>query len=149
MREQYMRTGEGFLIVYSVASRASLEEIQQYQQQILRVKDKDFFPMILVGNKSDLTEERQVTAEGVRPYLQPRGSLSIRMLTHHDRGRRVCKEARMPIHRDLCEDEDKRRGMLPRPGPRNSKIQQRIIESCRGQQGVCQWQAVVTAGYGG
>ncbi|EHY53224.1 RAS1 protein [Exophiala dermatitidis] len=63
MREQYMRTGEGFLLVYSITSRQSFEEIMTFQQQILRVKDKDYFPMILVGNKCDLESERQVSKE--------------------------------------------------------------------------------------
>ena len=45
MREQYMRTGEGFLCVYSITSRNSFEEIQTFHQQILRVKDKDHFPI--------------------------------------------------------------------------------------------------------
>ncbi|GAA5966593.1 hypothetical protein JCM3765_005667 [Sporobolomyces pararoseus] len=60
MREQYMRTGEGFLLVYSITSRNSFEEITTFHQQILRVKDKDFFPVIVVANKSDLDQERQV-----------------------------------------------------------------------------------------
>lgn len=65
MREQYMRTGEGFLLVFSVTDRSSFEEIPRFHTQILRVKDKDDFPMILVGNKSDLENERTVsTAEG-------------------------------------------------------------------------------------
>lgn len=64
MREQYMRTGEGFLMVYSITSRQSFEEIQTFQQQILRVKDKDYFPIILVGNKCDLESEREVPQEG-------------------------------------------------------------------------------------
>jgi len=65
MREQYMRTGEGFLLVYSITDRQSFEEIMTFQQQILRVKDKDYFPMIVVGNKCDLEGERQVsTLEG-------------------------------------------------------------------------------------
>ncbi|KAI4106774.1 MAG: hypothetical protein L6R37_001976 [Teloschistes peruensis] len=59
MREQYMRTGEGFLLVYSITSRQSFEEIMTFQQQILRVKDKDYFPIIIVGNKCDLDGERQ------------------------------------------------------------------------------------------
>jgi len=63
MREQYMRTGEGFLLVYSITSRQSFEEILTFQQQILRVKDKDYFPMIVVGNKCDLEGERQVPTE--------------------------------------------------------------------------------------
>ncbi|MCJ1312247.1 Ras GTPase [Agyrium rufum] len=63
MREQYMRTGEGFLLVYSINSRQSFEEIQVFQQQILRVKDKDYFPIIIVGNKCDLESEREVSRQ--------------------------------------------------------------------------------------
>ncbi|KJE95357.1 small monomeric GTPase [Capsaspora owczarzaki ATCC 30864] len=63
MREQYMRTGEGFLCVYSITSRQSFEEIQSFHQQILRVKDRDEFPMILVGNKSDLEHQRAVSSD--------------------------------------------------------------------------------------
>lgn len=66
MREQYMRNGEGFLLVFSVTDRASFQEIQTtFHPQILRVKDRSEFPMILVGNKSDLEQERTVsTSEG-------------------------------------------------------------------------------------
>ncbi|KAH7146039.1 ras family-domain-containing protein [Dactylonectria macrodidyma] len=46
IREQYMRTAEGYLL-----------------QQILRVKDKDFFPMVLVSNKCSLESEREVTTQ--------------------------------------------------------------------------------------
>ncbi|KAI8806637.1 ras-like protein 1 [Cladochytrium replicatum] len=60
MREQYMRSGEGFLLVYSITSRSSFEEIQMFYQQILRVKDRDWFPVVLVGNKCDLEAERVV-----------------------------------------------------------------------------------------
>lgn len=63
MREQYMRTGEGFLLVYSIASRSSFEEIIAFHQQILRVKDRDQFPMVIIGNKCDLDRERQVSEE--------------------------------------------------------------------------------------
>lgn len=36
MREQYMRTGEGFLLVYSITSRNSFDEVGTFHQQILR-----------------------------------------------------------------------------------------------------------------
>ncbi|CAG8668392.1 9795_t:CDS:2, partial [Acaulospora colombiana] len=61
MRGQYMRTGEGFLLVYSITSRNSFDEISTFHTQILRVKDKDYFPMIVVANKCDLEMERQVS----------------------------------------------------------------------------------------
>ncbi|KAL5341690.1 ras-like protein [Aspergillus crustosus] len=63
MREQYMRTGEGFLLIYSITSRQSFEEIMTFQQQILRVKDKDYFPIIVVANKCDLDKERVVSEQ--------------------------------------------------------------------------------------
>ncbi|CAG7919125.1 unnamed protein product [Penicillium olsonii] len=63
MREQYMRTGEGFLLIYSITSRQSFEEIMTFQQQILRVKDKDYFPIIVVANKCDLEKDRVVSEQ--------------------------------------------------------------------------------------
>jgi len=60
MREQYMRAGEGFLLVYAINSRTSFEELSALHQQILRVKDADNFPVVIVANKCDLEYERQV-----------------------------------------------------------------------------------------
>jgi len=61
MRDQYMRTGQGFILVFAITSRSSFDEIRNFREQILRVKDKDRVPMVLVGNKCDLENERQVT----------------------------------------------------------------------------------------
>lgn len=65
MREQYMRTGEGFLLIYSLTSRESYEETITFHEQILRVKDRERFPMVIVANKSDLEAERQVSSSGL------------------------------------------------------------------------------------
>jgi len=54
MRDQYMRTGEGFLLVFAVNNAKSFEDISAYREQIKRVKDADEVPMVLVGNKCDL-----------------------------------------------------------------------------------------------
>jgi GTPase KRas protein len=65
MRDQYMRSGQGFLCVYSITNRGTFEEIAAFREQILRVKDAEKVPMVVVGNKSDLESERQVSqAEG-------------------------------------------------------------------------------------
>lgn len=40
MREQYMRKGDGFLLVYSVTDKQSFENIRHFHTQILRVKDR-------------------------------------------------------------------------------------------------------------
>jgi small GTP-binding protein len=62
MREQYMRSGEGFLLVFAVTDKASFDEMYKFHRQILRVKDRDEFPMLLVGNKADLEHQRLVSA---------------------------------------------------------------------------------------
>ncbi|XP_064599737.1 GTPase KRas isoform X2 [Liolophura sinensis] len=62
MRDQYMRTGEGFLCVMAVNNQKSFEDINQYREQIKRVKDADEVPMVLVGNKVDL-QTRHVDAK--------------------------------------------------------------------------------------
>jgi len=69
MRDHYYRSGEGFLLVYSVATRLGYDDIDQLRAQILRVKEdflvNDTVPMVLVANKIDLTDERVIsTAEG-------------------------------------------------------------------------------------
>ena len=51
MREQYMRTGEGFLCVYESDSKNSFEDVALFHRQILRVKDRESFPVIIVGLK--------------------------------------------------------------------------------------------------
>lgn len=63
MRDSYIRSGEGFLCVYSVVSRDSFEQIPEFIEQILRVKDEDRVPMVLVGNKCDLEGDRVVSRE--------------------------------------------------------------------------------------
>ncbi|XP_030051290.1 ras-related protein R-Ras [Microcaecilia unicolor] len=70
MREQYMRTGEGFLLVFAINDRGSFNEISKFHTQILRVKDRDEFPMILVGNKADLDLQRQVSKEEVMSFAR-------------------------------------------------------------------------------
>eukprot|EP01126_Amoeba_proteus_P040284 TRINITY_DN4290_c0_g1_i2.p1 TRINITY_DN4290_c0_g1~~TRINITY_DN4290_c0_g1_i2.p1 ORF type:complete len:195 (-),score=31.30 TRINITY_DN4290_c0_g1_i2:187-771(-) len=65
MRDQYMRTGQGFILTYSITSRQSYDEINVFRDQILRVKDADHVPIVIAGNKCDLEDERQVTKQEV------------------------------------------------------------------------------------
>ncbi|XP_044754329.1 ras-related protein M-Ras-like [Coccinella septempunctata] len=73
MREQYMRKGDGFLLVYSVTDKNSYENIVNFHTQILRVKDRDTYPMLLVANKVDLVHLRKVTEEQGRELAHKLG----------------------------------------------------------------------------
>ncbi|KAJ3187210.1 Ras GTPase ras2, partial [Entophlyctis luteolus] len=90
LRDQWIRDGQGFLIVYSITSRETFFRVERFREQILRVKDADevtyatsghgtpsgsvsssaaavagllSVPMILIGNKCDRQAEREVSRE--------------------------------------------------------------------------------------
>nr|XP_033816768.1 GTPase HRas-like isoform X2 [Geotrypetes seraphini] len=77
MRDQYMRTGEGFLCVFAINNMKSFQDVHHYREQINRVKDSDDVPMVLVGNKCDLpsrtidTKQAQELARGYGiPFIE-------------------------------------------------------------------------------
>ena len=88
LRDQWIRDGEGFVLVYSITSRSSFTRIQKFYHQIQRVKESTSAgsptgggylgsplsspvmggstgpaPVMLVGNKSDRVTEREVSTQ--------------------------------------------------------------------------------------
>eukprot|EP01094_Clydonella_sp_ATCC50884_P001204 TRINITY_DN1089_c3_g1_i1.p2 TRINITY_DN1089_c3_g1~~TRINITY_DN1089_c3_g1_i1.p2 ORF type:complete len:190 (-),score=79.11 TRINITY_DN1089_c3_g1_i1:178-747(-) len=63
LRDQWIRDCEGFVLIYSITSRGSFEQVSVFKDQVMRVKDADKLPMMLVGNKCDLEDQRQVNPE--------------------------------------------------------------------------------------
>ncbi|KAI9740833.1 MAG: Ras GTPase ras2 [Claussenomyces sp. TS43310] len=81
LRDQWIRDGEGFVLVYSISSRSSFTRLQKFHHQIQRVKEASAsspsfpgsplgstapsgaVPIMLVGNKSDRVTEREVSTQ--------------------------------------------------------------------------------------
>ncbi|KAK7890009.1 RAS2 protein [Exophiala xenobiotica] len=86
LRDQWIRDGEGFILVYSITSRNSFNRIQKFHSQVQRVKESGHpnsptgasylptqmngtptytgpVPIMLVGNKSDKHHEREVSSQ--------------------------------------------------------------------------------------
>lgn len=81
LRDQWIRDGEGFVLVYSISSRSSFTRIQRFHNQIQRVKESSSsspiypgspispispsepVPIMLVGNKCDRVTEREVSTQ--------------------------------------------------------------------------------------
>lgn len=61
MRDLYMKNGQGFVLVYSITAQSTFQDLQDLRDQILRVKDLEQVPLVLVGNKCDLEAERVIT----------------------------------------------------------------------------------------
>lgn len=59
LRDQWVREGQGFILVYSIVSRTSFLRLDVFRQSMIRVKrQKPIF--MLVGNKSDKVADREV-----------------------------------------------------------------------------------------
>ncbi|CAE7055567.1 unnamed protein product [Rhizoctonia solani] len=60
LRDQWVREGQGFILVYSITERRSFERMETFRQALLRAKSRQPPLFILVGNKCDQSYERQV-----------------------------------------------------------------------------------------
>ncbi|EJD55481.1 ras protein [Auricularia subglabra TFB-10046 SS5] len=62
LRDQWVREGQGFILVYSIASRSTFDRLETFRQNMLRIKrGRPIF--MLVGNKADKGYEREVSKE--------------------------------------------------------------------------------------
>eukprot|EP01032_Pedospumella_encystans_P027770 gene27770-31370_t len=64
LRETFMHTGDGFLLVYSIVDDQTLEELREIREQILRVHPDRKVPMVVVGNKCDMKKRVVSKQEG-------------------------------------------------------------------------------------
>ncbi|CAO1616643.1 unnamed protein product [Sympodiomycopsis kandeliae] len=62
LKELYMKSGQGFVLVFSLTHLGSVNELGPLREQIVRIKSHKV-PLVLVGNKSDLRADRQVPRE--------------------------------------------------------------------------------------
>jgi len=64
LRETFMHTGDGFMLVYSITDDQTLEELRSIREQILRVHRNKKIPMVVIGNKVDMAKkDRAVSKE--------------------------------------------------------------------------------------
>ncbi|KAL6150681.1 Ras- protein rsr1 [Exserohilum turcicum] len=121
MRELYMKTGQGFLLVFSITSESSFGELAELREQIRRIKEDSNVPMVLIGNKSDLEEDRAVPRPRAfaisREWNVPYFETSARRRANVD-------EAFVDLCRQIIRKDQMERTRMappdsPRPGPRS------------------------------
>lgn len=59
----YYRGVAGFVIVFDITKRKSFESINHWYNQIIEHSDNENMPILLIGNKSDLSSKRKVSFE--------------------------------------------------------------------------------------
>ena len=69
MREQYMKKGHGFVLVFSITDSESFQALKKIYAQLRRAKGEGvWIPCVVVGNKSDLSAQRAVSSEEGRMF---------------------------------------------------------------------------------
>jgi Ras-related protein Rap-1B len=110
-----MKTGQGFLLVFSITSQSSLSELSELREQIIRIKDDENVPIVIVGNKSDLEEDRVVSRAKAFGVSQSWGNAPYYETSARRRGKyllnflpgtmlRRCSECGRSVHRSLPAD---------------------------------------------
>ena len=61
--QEWVNHGDGFILVYSIDNKASFQYIEQLITKIQLIKENKQIPIVLVGNRCDLEEERKVSKE--------------------------------------------------------------------------------------
>ena len=50
MRDMYIKNGKGFVLVYSVTSRLTFNDLRGHRDQIIKIKDTDNVSIIIKNN---------------------------------------------------------------------------------------------------
>jgi len=73
VRDQYIRIGEGFICMYSITTEASFQEVTNLRDKLCNITEEKDHPVVLVGNKADLEEDREVPTKDGQELAQSFG----------------------------------------------------------------------------
>ena len=68
LTRQYYRDSQGAIIVFDITKKKTFDSLQTWIDDIQDYSDKDI-PIIIVGNKSDLIDEREVSENNINEFL--------------------------------------------------------------------------------
>ena len=71
----YIQQSDAFIIVYAIDDNSSFEGVEQYIQEIVRIKGTRDIPLVLCGNKCDLEAERVVPKSDGEELAQRMGAV--------------------------------------------------------------------------
>lgn len=136
MRELYMKQGQGFLLVFSITSSNSFQELAQLRESIIRIKDDEDVPIVIVGNKCDMPEDDRAVSRATafqlaqswqKPYYESSAK------TRRNVDEVFINLCRQIIHKDatrqqMYDHQYNRSVTYPRPD--NRKRRKRRREKC-------------------
>ncbi|XP_074801760.1 NF-kappa-B inhibitor-interacting Ras-like protein 1 isoform X2 [Natator depressus] len=68
--KHYFSVADGFVLVYAVNSLESFQRVEAIKKEIDTIRDKKEVTVVVLGNKTDLTEQRQVETEVAQQWAK-------------------------------------------------------------------------------
>ena len=90
MLKQWINFGDGFLLVFSINDKTSFDLLSSKRENIIKEKHHESCPMILIGNKQDLDNNREVSYDEAKKLAE---SWNIDYLETSAKTNLNCKDA--------------------------------------------------------
>uniref|UniRef100_A0A8D2J7F7 small monomeric GTPase n=1 Tax=Varanus komodoensis TaxID=61221 RepID=A0A8D2J7F7_VARKO len=111
-----LKWADGFILVYSITDYHSYQAIRPLYQHIRKIRPDSKSPVLIVGNKGDLSHSRQVAANDGLQLANELGSVFLE-ISASDNYQGVCD-----VFQHLCKEvtklhngEKRRSSIIPRP----------------------------------
>ena len=117
----YYRGAAGALVVYSITDRKSFEDVQKWLSEFHANTERGATVTMLVGNKSDLAEERRVTTDEGRRFAEENKLLFLE--TSAKTAENVAEAFTglvTQVYRSLCMTDTARTSDKTTPAPKES-----------------------------
>uniref|UniRef100_A0A8C0PIF3 NFKB inhibitor interacting Ras like 1 n=2 Tax=Canis lupus familiaris TaxID=9615 RepID=A0A8C0PIF3_CANLF len=112
--KHYFSFADGFVLVYSVNNLESFQRVELLKKEIDKFKDKKEVAIVVLGNKIDLSEQRQVDAEVAQQWAR---SEKVRLWEVTVTDRRTLIEPFTLLASKLSQPQSK--SSFPLPGRKN------------------------------
>ncbi|XP_013931381.1 PREDICTED: NF-kappa-B inhibitor-interacting Ras-like protein 1 [Thamnophis sirtalis] len=102
--KHYYSMADGFVLVYAVNSLESFEKVNWLKKEVDKFREKKEWPIIVLGNKTDLLEERQVQSEVAQQWARIQ---SVKLWEVTVTNRRTMMEPFVVLASKLCQSQNK------------------------------------------
>ena len=99
----WINFGEGFLLVFALNDYESFKLIKNDYEYILKKKNGNKYPILLVGNKNDLEKERKVTYKEAKSQAD---EWNIEYIEASAKNNFNCKESFAKLAEDIIKSRE-------------------------------------------
>ena len=100
MIDMWINFGDGFLLVFAINDKISFDALPKKRERIIKGKHGEIVPMLLVGNKQDLSDKREVQYDDAKKLAE---SWGIDYIETSAKNKFKCKEALQALAKKIAD----------------------------------------------